>query len=363
MSRYYRFSISKQTLIMIGLVFFSSVTVFIRMLYADNSFSFDYSAYISIIKKIGSLSYFQLFGSNLDFPYTITSGITPIEFGFSLIVKTISVFGFGPSVTFAILAGFSVGLRVYTMRSLGMPVLWILWCNVFLITLLEANALRLGIAASMLMFGLLQLKCSRKILGIIVILLTPFFHLQVVIFIIPFFAFYFFPWRLNRSKLRVSMMLVATSVATVFAIQFLSLIPNEKVQEYLSRGASGSAGITTTSVLTLLLLLSAAIALRKNRRFEEDSSFFTGILLAFVPSTMLFVFLTNVAVIGNRAWQLAFFIFLTFFFSQWAYASLRRIPLVIFMVLTLVVQVNVIIRYPLSNFFSPPFPEVEIPVR
>lgn len=359
----YRFVVSKETLVIIGLVVLSSIMVFIRMLYPGESFSFDYNAYISIIKSHAALSYAEIVGSNLNFPYTLAIGIVPIEFGFSLLVKTISSFGFSPERTFAIVAAVSVGLRVYTMRSLGMPVFWILWINIFAITLLEANALRLGIATSVFLFGLLQLQRGRIFLGLLVLTTAPSLHLQVVIFIIPFLVFYFFPLRINRSKLRITVTLVATSLATVFAVQFLSMMSNEKVQEYLARGASGSAGVSVTSILSILLLVSAAIALRKSRESNASSNFFTAILLAFVPSLVLFVFLTNVAVIGDRAWQLGILVFVTFFFSTWARVSARALPLFILMLLTLVIQINVLIRYPLSNFFSPPFPPIDYPAR
>jgi hypothetical protein len=244
-----------------------------------------------------------------------------------------------------------------------MPVLWILWINIFAITLLEANALRLAVATSVLLFGLYRLHCSRKLSGLLIISIALTLHLQVIIFVMPFLFFYFLPWRINRSKLRITFTVAIISVFTILAVQFLSMLPNEKIQTYISKGTSGSAGVSITSVLTIMLFGLSAIALRKGRVFDTDSSFFTNILLACVPSIVLFIFLTNVAVIGDRAWQLALLVFSTFFFSKWGNASLRRIPLFILLVLTLAIQINVLIRYPLSNFFSPPFSQVDYSVR
>jgi hypothetical protein len=87
MMRNVQWAISKQTLIVIGLVLSSSIIVFIRMLYAEHAFSYDYSAYIFIIKKLSDLSLFDILGSNLVFPYTVTMDIVPVEFGFALLVK------------------------------------------------------------------------------------------------------------------------------------------------------------------------------------------------------------------------------------------------------------------------------------
>jgi len=357
--RNHRLIVSKQNLGMKFYASFWAVVVFFRLLLAQPPFSFDYEVYIYIIERLNALSFSEILTTNMVFPYTVSEGIVPIEFGFSLLVKIFSSLGLDPKISFSLIASASVGLRVYTMRSLGVPFLWILMINIIAITLLEANALRLGIASSTLLFGFRQLLWSRKISAFFAMAISLTFHLQVIIFLAPFVLFYLFSGWINKSKLRLSLMLVGTSIAMVFVVQFLPMLANEKLQEYVARGTSGSSGITLTSLLAAFLLGSVAIALRTGRGLYRDSRFFSAILCASLPSAIMLVFLTNVAVIGDRAWQLAFLVLSTLFFTNWASVRSKRIPLYILAVLTLTVQVNVLARYPLSNFFSPPLPSIE----
>ncbi len=337
--------------------------VFVRLLFARHPFSFDYDAYIFIIKSFSELSFSEIVGTNLIFPYTVSKEIVPIEFGFSLLVKLVSGLGFDPEITYALIASASVGLRVHTMRSLRVPVLWIIWTNIIAITLLEANALRLGVAASTLLFGLRQLHWSRKLTGFFAMAIALTFHLQVIFFVAPFVTFYFLSGWIRKSTLRLVFTLVGLSITMVYFVQLLPMLENEKLQEYVARGTSGSSGITVTSLLAILLLGSVVVALRKGWAHEAEPQFFLAILTACVPSVFLLVFLTDVAVVGDRAWQLAFLVISTFFFTNWAFSGSKRIPLYMLVVLSVVMQTNVLVRYPLSNFFSPPFPMIDYSKR
>ena len=357
--RKHRLIVSKQNLGMMCFASFWSGAVFFRLLVAQPPFSFDYQTYLYIIERLSELSFSEIFTTNMVFPYTVSAGIVPVEFGFSLLVKTLSSLGFDPKVSFSLIASASVALRVYTMRSLGVPFLWILMINIFAITLFEANALRLGIAASTLLFGLRQLLWSRQISAFLAMAIALTFHLQVIIFIAPFIIFYLFSGWINKSKLRLSITLVGTCIAMVFVVQFLPMLANEKLQEYVARGISGSSGITVTSLLAVFLLGSVAIALRTGRGLYRDAGFFSAILCASLPSAFMLVFLTNVAVIGDRAWQLALLVLSSLLFTSWTSVRSKRIPLYIAALLALTVQVNVLFRYPLSNFFSPPLPSIE----
>lgn len=337
-----------------------STLVCLRLLFITEPFSFDYSAYLLILEDIGNLSFYELLNDNLVFPYVVTIGFTPIEFGFALLVKSISLLGFQPSVTFALIAAVSVGLRLYTMKSLGVPTLWILWLNVFAITLLEANALRLGVASSLLLFALRQLLWSRIVSGFIVIALALTVHLQTALFIAPFLLIYPFSNWMGRSRTFSILVLFGVVAATMISFQLIELIENEKVQEYAERGASGSAGLSVTSILALIFFTVVAFLRKGNTDRFYNSDFYSLIVTACVPSLLALLFLTNVAVIGDRAWQLAFMILSTFFFSQWTTPSSKRISFAILIILSLVMQINILIRYPLSNFFSPIFPSISL---
>lgn len=354
-----RIAVSKHRIGRLCLVIFFTVAVFVRMLYAQYPFSFDYDAYISIITILGGLSFSDIFESNLLFPYTVVKGIIPVEFGFTLLVKMITILGFSPEVTYAIIASTSVGLRVFAMSLARVPVLWICWLNVYAITLFEANALRLGVAVSVLLFGLIKLHAKRKATAYLAILISLTFHLQVIFFVAPFAFFYFFSDWIGRSRWNFIATLIATIVAVAAGSSLFPIMNNEKLAVYISMGASESAGISVTSVLSTLFAGSASLALRKRRDPEADQQFFLIIVSSCVPSLVLLILLTNIAVVGDRAWQLAIIVLSTFFFSDWGSQKLKLIPLSILLATTLVMQANVTIRYPLSNFFSPPLPTAD----
>lgn len=354
----FRASIKKSDLKRFTISAAFAIAVFIRLSFAERPFSFDYGAYINIFEAINALSYSQILGSNFIFPYTIAKGVVPIEFGFALLIKTVSLFVARPETIFATIASISVGLRVHVMRSVGMTVTWIVLMNIIAITLFEANALRLGIAISILVLGLRLLHSSKKVSGFLATGISLTFHLQLIFFVAPFVFFYvFLPW-VTRSRLRMFFALSATSAATAFLSQYLSLVDNEKVQQYVSDGHSSSAGITVTSTLGFFLLVSIAMALRLGRRRNSDSRLYSAVVSASVPALAMLIFLTNVAVIGDRAWQLAFFVLVTFFFTDWARKQEKTLAFVSLSLLTAIVITNVGFRYPLSNFFSPPFPTI-----
>lgn len=334
------------------------VFVFIRYYLASPPFSFDYQVYVVIIETLGKLEFNQIFESNLIFPYTIAAGIVPVEVGFSLLVKLISLTGFSTETIYAILASISVALRLYVMRKLKVPLFFILVLNAVFITIFESNALRLGIASSLLLYGLYQLSILRNGVGLFLISTSLLFHLQVAFFAVPFVLFYLAaPWLLN-SRLRLLMVAFLSSGISIFLIQFITLLSNEKIQEYAERGASGSAGISLTSVIGFLLFLLIAFSFRRKELIASHGRFFAVVFSSSIPSLVLLIALTDIAVIGDRAWQLAFLVICTFFFSSWVSVSRRRVLLLFLYSLSFVVFVNVLFRYPLSNFFSPPFPEI-----
>ena len=361
--RQHRLAASKQKVGRLCLVVFCTIVVFVRMYFAESPFSLDYDTYISIIVVLEDLPFSNIVGSHLIFPYIVTNSMVPLEFGFALLVRAVSQLGFAPETTYAIIASTSVGLRVFAMSLARVPVLWIFWLNIYSITLFEANAVRLGVAVSVLLFGLIKLHAKQRTVGYLAMLISLTFHLQTIFFVVPFVFFYLLSDWISKSKWNFGSALIATSVAVSFGSSFLSILPNEKLAVYVGQGASSSAGISVTSVLSALLLGSVALTLRKSRSPDADPRFFLTILLSCVPSLVLLILLTNIAVVGDRAWQLAIIVFSVFFFSQWGSLKSKRVPLYLLFATTLVMQTNVTIRYPLSNFFSPPLPLVEFETK
>ena len=176
---------------------------------------------------------------------------------------------------------------------------------------------------------------------------------------VPFLVFYFFSSWIVRSKLRIGFVLIVFSIGAGGFTQLIPFLGNDKVGEYVSRGASGSAGLSVTSVLAILFVTLAALAIRKHDLGNKPTKFWAAILAAAAPSVVLLTFLTNIAVVGDRAWQVAFFILATFFFSDWASSFQKRITYAVLIAITAIIFTNVIIRYPLSNLIAPPFPSIE----
>lgn len=336
------------------------ILVFVRMFVAQPPFSLDYMAYISIFDVLDDLSFLEIIDDNFIFPYTITRETVPIEVGFALLVKAISLMGFQVETNLAIIAAASVGLRAYLMRKLGVPLIWILAINVVAISLLEANAVRLGVGASLFLAGLVAVRARHRHVGLVFVSISILFHLQIVIFAVPFLFFFLISRWANQSRYNLIISFTAAVGLSIFSVQFLPFLANEKVQEYVARGSSASAGVTITSLLAALLLATSAFALRKRGAFGKDEDFFAAILVASSPSVMMLIILTDIAVIGDRAWQISFLVLSTFFFTNWANRHRRKFAAFILMALTVVIIINVIFRFPLSNFFSPPAPRLNI---
>ena len=334
------------------------IGIYIRLKFATPPFSFDYKTYISIIETVRITTFSELLNETLVFPYTTVTGMVPIELGFSFLVKVVSLPGIAPETIFALIASASVGLRIYVMRAVGMPLVWILWLNVIIITLLEANALRLGVATSILLLGLHRFSISRNISGFIYIFIAILMHLQVTIFVLPFIIVFIISKWIYKSNLRLIATIIGASSFTAFSVQFIPLLANEKIQEYASLGGSGSSGITFTSIFAVLMLGSAAFTIKQEGFSVKDARFFAAIVAGCAPSVVMLIVLTDISVVGDRAWQLAFVVFSTFFFSNWAHDRLKKVSRLLLIFITMIMLINVTVRYPLSNFFSPPFPEV-----
>lgn len=332
--------------------------VFTRLLFVDQLFSYDYQTYLLIIDRLNWLPFSSLMNENFVFPYVLASGVVPVEIGFALFVRIVSFVNSDPVVIFAIIAALSVGLRVYVMERIGVPRIWILVLNIYAITLFEANALRLGLAVSFLLYGLYKLRDSHSLIGFIMIAVAVTFHLQTAIFLFPFLLFYFFSKQIGRSKGRL---IFALSITSLFAMLLPSLFPyidNDKINDYVARGGSESAGLSFTSVLAVIFLVTSLISIKNNDGREKDRRFWGIILAASVPAVFLLLFLTDIAVVGDRAWQLAYLVCGVFFFSNWTDKKQKKIPHSMLLILSFVMLVNITVRFPLSNFFSPLLPTI-----
>ena len=332
---------------------------FFLLAIARNDISFDYIAYYYFFESLNDLTFEELLTDRFTFPYIITNGLTSFEFGFAVISKIFTSIFIKPELTYAAMASLSIGLRVHIMRKLMAPWFWIIIVNIYAITLFEANALRLGLASSLIIYGLYTYAQNKKLKAYLIILSSVAIHLQVLIFLVPLY----FSW-VTKNLIQISKF-AKIFVLTCFgfsALAFAELIPsieNTKILEYLNRGQSGSSGVTLTSVLAILFIIISFLSLKKKNN-NINHQIWGSILLSSFFSSILLLTLTNIAVIGDRSWQLSFVILSTFMCCNRESMENRIIPSIILYILSLVSVLNITLRHPLSNFFYPIFPEADI---
>lgn len=334
--------------------------VFTRFVFAKKDISLDYQAYHYFFDSIHQFTLKELLTSQLNFPYINISKIAPFEFGFVIFSKIFSLVFIKPELTYAAMAALSIGLRVHIMRKCDAPWLWVIIINIYAITLLEANALRLGIAASIIIFGLYQLIKKKNLIAYSAIFVASAFHLQTVIFTIPLIVSWLIVDEIQKYK---SVKLLTVCIVGISAVIFTSLIPsigNEKISEYLSRGQSGSSGITATSVLAVAFTLISYFFTKIKNEMNNNEKVWITILLSSFLSSILLLTLTKVAVVGDRAWQLAFIVLSSFLFSNLRINKRQLLQLTLAWIIAIISVINVTFRYPLSNFFAPIFPKTLI---
>ena len=123
-----------------------TLITFARLIFADESISFDYRFYIEFIKEISNLK-FDVFLNRLsqDLPYFTWSGYGQFETGFAFLVYPLSQV-FGPSTVYALISCFSLLVKLETLRFFKVDYYRILIFYIFDVIIFESNALRAGIA-------------------------------------------------------------------------------------------------------------------------------------------------------------------------------------------------------------------------
>lgn len=330
--------------------------VLFNMLRMPADFSMDSLAYLHFFEMLGNQTFQEVLSERLDFPYVHLNQTPPFEVGFVAIAKILSYITSDPLTLYALVAASSVGLRVFVMRKLRAPWAWVAIINVYAVTLFEANALRLGLAATVVLYAIERIAKDRRF-GWALLASAPLFHLQVLFFALPFGAGWLFRKFISKTTAYgfiIHLVMIAT------ALQIVALLPalgGEKIGEYIYRGGSGSAGVTVTSTLGALFLIAAALS-TVNRRVSNQATlaFDSALSSAFLAATML-VTATQIAVLGDRAWQLSFLIIASLIFMDWNTKKRKVLPVLLLCLVSAISVVNVTLRYPLSNFFYPIFPE------
>jgi hypothetical protein len=334
-----------------------------RLMFAEEDFSYDYSAYIYYFDLLGDYSFSDLLqqAGNL-FPYVVLPRAPVFEFGFVLVAKAIQGILQTPIATYAAISALSLGMRVYVMRRLGCSWPWIIMIQIYAATMFEANAIRVGLAVALVLFGLYWILHEQKRSGWFVLFLSLTIHLQAALFVFPFAAVWKFRARLERSHglLLVLILLSFTAVAAFMASGLLAA--HEKLGDYASK-ESGSAGITITSI-SAVIFVACALFFRPNKlepnQDYDNRLLWTATNVAIVPSLILFTTVTSIAALGDRAWQFAFVVVASLVQTNWITERKRVLAASVLGVIAIMAVINVTIRYPLSNLFDFILPHVYI---
>lgn len=341
----------------VGLV---SFIIFIR---AQEDFSYDYFHYINYFGVLGDFDFKDLVGSIQDsfpLPYIIIPPSGFFEIGFGVFTwMLLQIFG-NESFVYALIASFSISARFWILRKMALGWGWAIAINVYAITLFEANAIRLGCSITLFLYGLLFAYQKKSLFSIFFIFsLAGLFHLQIF-FAVGLFSFvYLFGKVVVGSKIRLAIYVLMIIVFSIFVRIYTDFLGFGKYVDYLDvESLAGGINIVTSLGLLVVLIFLLKIFLMPRRIFEsmistnETLVWFSAIMVM-IPALAIYIFVTNMGALGDRLWQMAFVIFAFNARKIIWKDQLDSIGFIFLALLILVANVNVIYRYPLSNFFYP----------
>lgn len=328
---------------------------------AKLDFSYDYTHYLTYFEVLSNLSFDELLKNMTDkFPYVYLPPSGLFEIGFaSLAWFMMALFG-KASVSYAVIGSTSITVRIWLLRKMGVRWGWIILTNIYSITLFEANAIRLGCAFTLFLFGVMLALQRRPVVQIcIFFLLASLFHLQILFEIFFFMLAFFGQRQLLGSKLRLIISVILIVAFGASSVGIFEQFGLSKLEDYAGV-FSKSGGINVVSLLGILIWLSICwhfILMSKSTYSvnisQPDSRVWMAIVFAGMPSLILYVFVTNMGAIGDRFWQIAFMSLVSISFAGVWRGRIRRYQVLLLLALVFVATVNVIFRYPLSNFFYP----------
>lgn len=330
---------------------------------AKNDFSYDFLNYIRYFEKIEGFSFHDL-TEKLPYPYVFVAPSGLFEFGFALIVWLLMTFGISANIVYALIASFSIAARLLLLRTFGVSWRINFVATIYTITLFEANAIRLGVALTLCILGGYFCIRGKVFFCLASFFLASLFHIQILAFSIPAVFLYAALPAFSATKLRRLLFFLIVLSVSIFIAYYIQNLSFVKISEYMG-GDSGASGINLVSLsasIAILVGIFSFIASGEGLSHDNSNSLAriqTTVLFSAVPALMILLLATNIGVVGDRVWQFSFALLLAFVLMN----SLRRgtsfLALSLW-VCAIISVINVIIRYPLSNFFYPIVPYVSI---
>jgi glucose-6-phosphate-specific signal transduction histidine kinase len=155
------------------------------------------------------------------------------------------------------------------------------------------------------------------------------------------------------------MLVFAFGMSAVGIIEQFGLVKLDVYTGVLSL-AGGINVVSSLGILIWLSICSHLILIPRYVYLEKISHLETrvwvAVVLSGIPALILFVAVTSMGAITDRFWQVAFMTLVSISFAgSWRH-RIRWYQVLLLCTLVLVASVNVIFRYPLSNFFYPLVP-------
>ena len=345
---------------------------FYVLFYAEDDFSYDYIHYIRYFETLAEVGVQELFDglrSEFPLPYIRVPPSGLFEVGFGALAWAL-LYLFEPGTAYALIASGSVLARLIILRALNVSWTWIALVNIYAITMFEANAIRLGCAFTLVLFGVLASVKNRSVWCVGgAFIFGALFHLQSIFFSLPFFIAFHLLRLVKLTRLKLLAALFSVSFCSVLLVEMLYFLRFSKLEDYAGR-SSGAVGVNSVSVLGVIAMIVAVaqvfVGSRNGCREGGSASSFrtwVAVLFATLPALILLLLGGAMGAIGDRVWQFAFLVFSCVAVVKFESGHLGREARLVIVVLMLVSIINVVFRYPLSNFFSPIVPYTHFDTR
>ena len=339
-----------------------------RFSIAEAGFSFDYQFYIDFFTNTKSATFRELVEATSEtFPYTYWGrGTVSFEFGFSFLSYLVTRI-FSPSATYTFIALLSLSSKLYFFRKTKLNILYVLPLFIYAGILLEGNALRAGVATSLLMWSSWLLYEGKLKSALLAMIAASTMHISSLVFLLGFIVVYFF----HILRLYYTGILLAFSVTTIIVVNVEAILvfAGGKLGEYAAQAAKGiyggASGFNAQSLLAISFFVIIQYCSRKDVKIVETGKERFIWLYFSVLSICLFALIAfsgDFSILGDRIWQMAYFVVLVYVALLWQKANRIRgfsklsIPrLYLFLGLGCVfyfLAYSMLFRYPQNNLAS-----------
>lgn len=335
-----------------------SVYVFFRIFNANSLiFSYDFINYLDYFDKIMVMDWNEFYENlNMRFPFVLID-FKLFEFLFVFIVKILLIF-FNSKISYALLASVSVYYRTKILESYGLNIYLIILIQVLTINLMEANALRSGIALTFSLYYIRNYLNFSYLKNLSIFFISIFFHVQASIILIPFLiSSLIYKFIRFDQKLKLYFKIISI-IILIFALLITnSLKDSDLVQAFSFE--SDAYGFNVVTFLGMFIIFFCLIPNKREKILEysyHHKKIISLLIFSFSLSLLLF-FGKNFVLISDRLWQYSIIVFVCVYNLNNLKNKLKNFPVNAALILILIwMNINTLIRYPVSNmFYLPPF--------